>query len=254
MGKTAKVGLGIVMLALIAIVIASILIFKNLDGIIKQMIEKVGSDVTQTEVRVSSVEFTLTEGRGEINGITIANPQGFSKANIFSMGKVAVAVDPGSLTGDVIVISEILIDGATLSIEQAGLNTNIKQLLDNIQSKSPATAPEPADTSGSDVRLMLEQFTFSNTKATLTTQQWGEQSLNIPDIQMQNIGDKQTGLTPEQLAGRMVESLVKQTEKAVAKHLKKLAKDAAQDGLKKNLSEKDKARLDSVKSLFNKDK
>jgi hypothetical protein len=46
--------------------------------------------------------------------------------------------------------------------------------------------------------------------------------------------------------------LLKQVELAVAKDLKKMAKKAGQDALEKNLSEDDKAKLDSIKSLFKK--
>jgi len=257
MGKAGKIIAGLVVAAVAIVTVLLVVVFQNLDGIIKQVIEGTGTQVTQTRVTVSDVSFSITDGRGEIRGLTIGNPPGFDSANAFSMGEIAVQIDPASIAGGVIVIKEILIDGAALTAEQKGAGTNLKALLDNIKAAGGGQAPaeEPAE-GGSAVRLMLERFAFTNASATLITQQWGEKSLEIPAVTMNNIGDKETGLTPEQLAGRMVESLVRQTEKAVSNHLQQLAKDAASKELSKqidkNLDEDDKAKLEGLKSMLKK--
>ena len=49
----------------------------------------------------------------------------------------AVQVDPRSLTGPVIVINEVLVDGAQLTAEQKGTGTNLKQLMDGMKSTAP---------------------------------------------------------------------------------------------------------------------
>ena len=255
MGKTAKIlGAGLVLI-IAAVVIVFTVVLQNLDDIIKAVIEKVGSDVAKTEVTVSSVEFTLQEGRGVIRGLKIANPPGYQSSHAFAMNEVAVQIEPGSLSGPVIVINEVTIDGATLVAEQKGLGTNLKELLDGMNAGAEPAQPAPADTApaGEEVHLMMEAFNFTGTEASLVTSQWGERSLSVPDIKMTNIGDKETGLTPVQLANRMVKNVLKQVEKAVAKELEKLAKDAAQEALESKLSEKEKKQLEGVKSLFKKD-
>lgn len=258
MSKTGKIVTGLVLVSIAAIAIVVTLVFQNLDGIIKKVIEDTGTKITGTAVSLDSVKLTLTDGRGELDGLRIANPTGFSSGPIFAMNQVALEIDPASVTGKVIVIREVIIDGAKLNAEQKGLATNLKALLDNIEKNTPKSA-EPAaveSTSPSDVRLMLERFAFTNTQASLITEQWGEQKLQLKDIVLTNIGDKETGLSPEALAGRMVQALVKQTEKAVQDHLKKLAKDAAKDEvdkqLDKHLDADDKAKLEGFKSMFKK--
>ena len=204
---------------------------------------------------LDSATLSLQDGRGELHGLTIANPPGYDSAYAFRMEQVALQVDPLSLSGDVIVIKEILIDGAVLLAEQKATSTNLKELLDTMggSSAEPAT---PAESAG-DVRLMVEQFSFINNRATLLTSQWGDKSLDIPDIRMSNIGDTETGLTPQQLANRMTTTLIKQAEQAVADYLEQLAKDAAQAELErqmdKNLSEDDKQKVNALKSMFNKE-
>jgi hypothetical protein len=261
MSKTGKILGGSVLTIVAVVVIVTLVALQNLDGIIKNVIETVGSQVTQTKVTVAEVKFSLTDGRGEIRGLKIGNPPGYKSAHALSMKEVAVELDPASLTGSVFVIKEVLIDGADLIVEQKGTTTNLKDLLKTMNSGAAASEPAPAAAasepaaaaaSGGDVRLMLEEFAFTGTTATVTSSTLGKISLKMPAIRMQNIGDKETGLTPQQLANRMVKTLFKQVEASVGKSLKKMAKKAGQDALEGNLSEDAKGKLDGLKSLFKK--
>ena len=75
-----KVILGTVAVLLVAVVGVGVFLMQNLDGIVKNMIEKVGSDVVNTEVRVQEVKLNLSEGSATLRGFTVANPPGFSSA------------------------------------------------------------------------------------------------------------------------------------------------------------------------------
>ncbi len=254
MNKAVKIVLGLVVALVAVVAIVGVLVLQNLDAIIKQVIEDVGSEVVGTPVRVSEVKFTLQDGRGEIYGLSIANPSGFKSANAFEMDEIAVEIKPASLTGPVIVIDEVKIDGARLTAEQKGTTTNLTALLDGMNttpSEEPAPAPsgEPAD-----VRLALKQFSFTNSSAAVETAQYGGTSIDMPGIRLTNIGDEQTGLTPEQLASEMLGAVIKQAEKAVKDYFEDLVKDAAKEEVNKALDEKigaeNREKLESLKGLI----
>lgn len=253
MGKAVKIILGLLAVAVVAIGILTVLVFQNLDAIIKRVIEDVGSEVVGTSVSVAEVKFTLQEGRGEIRGLRIANPPGFSSPSAFEMAEIAVQVDPKSLTGPVIVINEVLVDGAQLTAEQKGTGTNLKQLLDGMKSTGEEPAPPPDD-QPSDVRLMLEKFSFVNSAAMVKTEQLGDKSLKLPDIRMRDIGDKEVGLTPNQLAGRMLSTVIRQAERAVKDYLENLVKDAAKKEVEKRVDEKlgteNREKLEGLKGML----
>jgi hypothetical protein len=254
MGKAGKIILGLVVGVVAVVAILMVGIFQNLDGIIKQVIEGAGTQATGVAVRVADVKFTLQEGRGEIRGLTIANPPGYQSGNLFEMDEIAVQVELASLTGPVIVINEVLIDGARLIAEQKGTTTNVQELMDGMQSGASEPAPEAGE--AGDVRLMLEQFAFLNSDSTLKTQQFGEKDLKLPDIRLSDMGDRETGLTPEQLAGQVLGAVVKQVEKAVAKYLEDMVKGAAKDEINKQIDEKlgaeNREKLEGLKGMFKK--
>lgn len=264
--KALKILLGAVVVVVAIAVIVSVLVLKNLDGIIKTVVETVGSDVTQVSVTLDSVSSDLSKGRIELHGLSIDNPKGFDGEYLFDMTQVAVQVEPSSLAGDVIVINEILVDAAKISAELKGSNTNLQALQKNI-SQSTASSnsgstdkadskPAAASGEGSNVRLAIEKFSFVNSNLQLSTDQWGDRTVNMPNIVMKNLGDKQSGLSPEELSQEVIARISKAAQKAIEGEVKALAKEKAQERLNQELdsrlSDKEKEQVNQLKGLFGK--
>ena len=261
--KAVKVILGILVAAVVVVAIVIVIALQNINGIVKTAVETVGPEVTKTEVRLSEVDIVLTEGKGALRGLTIANPSGFSNANAFSLGEVSLQIDPASLTGDVIVINEILITGAQLLAEQKNIkDTNLQALLNNVTagssnaSSASSTAESGATDSGDSVRLAVEKFTFSASEVRLVTEQWGERTLKLPAIKLKNLGSKDKGLTPAELTQAVLKPILAQAKAAVSKQLEEIAKDKAEAKMKEKLDDElddeQKGQLNKLKSLFGK--
>ncbi|MGH1372923.1 MAG: hypothetical protein ACRBBW_12845 [Cellvibrionaceae bacterium] len=260
--KAIKVIFGLVIAVVAVVVIVAVIGLQNIDKIVKTAVEEVGPKVLGTEVRLAEVKIDITDGRGELRGLTIANPKGFSAANAFSLGETALEIDTSSITGDVIVINEVLISNANLLAEQKGLkDTNLQALLNNIQSSSGSAAsdqtkPQSSSTGESEVLLAVKKFTFADSTMKLMSEQFGEHTIKLPPIHLSNLGSKDKGLTPEELANAVVKPLVAQAKKAAQSRLEDLAKEKATEKLNEKLTEKlgeDGAeKLNQLKSLFGK--
>lgn len=257
--KAVKIIGGIVLVLIAVVGIGGYFLLSNLDAIVKDMIEDVGSDVTRTSVRLDSVQLDLTTGRGQLNGLTINNPEGYTSEYALKLDTVVVEIDPASLRNPVIVISQVKIAGAKLIAEQKGTNTNLGQLLKNMEEGSAGTEPAaPEEPSSKEVRLMLKEFAFVDTKATVISELTETQSIDIPDIRQSNIGDTQTGLTPDQLAQTLLSNIVNKVQKSVTRYLQDLGVNAVEkaltDKLKGTLSAEDMSKVEGLKNLFKKDK
>ena len=260
--KALKIILGLIVAVVIIVTIVVVLVLKNLDGIIKTVVETVGTDVTQVSVTLDTVSTELREGRIELHSLTIANPKGFDGPYLFDMDQVALQVEPASLAGNVIVVNEVLVDGAKISAELKGQTTNLQALEKNIaQSSSGSTAEPTTETNesakeGADVRLMVEKFSFVNSNLQLKTDQWGDRTVKMPNIVLNDLGDKSSGLTPEQLSELVISRLSQNVQKAVEGEIKNMAKDKAKEQLNKELDERlsdeEKGQLDQLKGMFGK--
>lgn len=265
--KALKILLGVIAVVVAVVAIVMVLVLKNLDGIIKTVVETVGSDVTQVSVTLDSVNAEISKGRIELHGLSIDNPKGFDGEYLFDMSQVAVQVDPNSLAGDVIVINEILVDAAKISAELKGSNSNLQALQKNISQSTASSGDastggaksKPASKSSgesTDVLLVIEKFSFVNSNLQLSTDQWGDRTVKMPNIVMKNLGDKQSGLTPEQLSQEVIARISKAAQKAIETELKDLAKEKAEEQLNKELdsrlSDKEKEQVNQLKGLFGK--
>jgi len=257
--KAIKIIGGVVIVALAVLAIGGYFLWSNLDSIVKDMIEEVGSDVTRTGVQLDSVSLDPITGRGELNGLTILNPQGYESDYALKLDTVVVEIDPSSLRNPVIVISEVRIEGAKLIAEQKGKNTNLGQLLKNVERKPASQEPAAEqETASKDIRLMLKEFAFLKTNATVITELTETQSIDIPDIRQKNIGDTKKGLTPDQLAQALLRDIVKTVQKSVTRYLRDLGADAVEkkltEKLKEKLSADDMSKVEGLKNFFKKDK
>ena len=216
--------------------------------------------MTGTDVRLNQVKVDITDGRGELLGLTIANPQGFSKDSLLSLGRIVLQIDPKSVTGPVKVINEVTISDIHLLAELKGLTENNlqtlqKQIESNVGTGQGQSAPSDSQASDSEeVLLAVESFTFSDSSLRLLSDEWGEREIKIPAIKLKNLGTKEQGLTPAQLAEAAVEPLLKQARRAVEDELKSLAQDEVEDKLKEKLEERlddsQKQTVEDLKSLF----
>lgn len=225
----------------------------HMDSIVKTAIEEVGPQVTQTSVTVDKVNLSLTDGLGEIKGLTIGNPEGFSSEYLFHIGDVALQIEPKSLLGDVYIVNQITVDGAKIIAEQKALTTNLQVLQKNIEksstsnsSPSKETTEENPSQDSKDIknepRFMVEKINITNNSLKLVTERWGERELTIPDIQMTDVGSKEQGVTAKELANLLIKRVTKEADKWAKKELEKIATEKA----KKKLGDKIKDKLNSL--------
>ncbi|MEO0036112.1 MAG: hypothetical protein RLZZ501_2135 [Pseudomonadota bacterium] len=107
-------------------------LFSSLDGIVKTVIERVGSDVAGTKVSVGGVALRLAEGKATLSGLTVANPPGFSSEPAIRLGEVTIALDTTSLNHSPIVIKEVSVAAPAVALELGAGGSNLAVLRRNV--------------------------------------------------------------------------------------------------------------------------
>lgn len=252
--KAVKVIAGIVIALVVVIAIAVFIAVKNLDSIVEKVIEDVGSDVTRVPVDVGSVKITLSDARGELYGLTVKNPPGYTTENAIQFGQINLQIEPQSLHQDVVVIKELTIDGTKLTAEHKGLaDINLQQIYNNISTAGGETRKQPApSTARPSLRFMLEKVSFTNISMDVQSAQFGEKQLSMEDIHMTNLGDRRTGLTAEELANALLTPIVDKARRQANNALRNEAREKLNESLEENISDRDKQKLDKLKSWLDK--
>ena len=225
MKRGLAIGGGILVVLILLVVGGGYFFLSNLGSLIVAAVEEYGSDVTQTEVSLANAEVDITSGEGALSGLTVGNPSGFNTDSAFSLGQIAVKLDTDSVTGDTIVIREILVANPEVTYELGDGGSNIDAIRENVDAFMAAQGGGGAssggggdEAGGAERKLVIEDLYIRggtvNVSATFLE---GEQlSAGLPEIHLQDIGKDSGGASPEQVVGQIIASLGDATGKAIS--------------------------------------
>lgn len=171
-----------------------------LGGIVKSAVNKFGPTVTQTKVVLEGANISPLSGVGTLNGLSVGNPSGWSQADAFRLAKVHVDMEPFSLMKETIVINELIVERPEFLYETKIVSSNIGDLLKSIeQTMGSGKADQPKTKDGKPIKLIVKKLVLKDGRVTLGA---GGQAVAIPlpQIDMADVGVKEGGVTPAQLA------------------------------------------------------
>ena len=206
---------GLVALAVIAFVV----VLFTLGSIVKTAVNKVGPTITQTTFVLNSAKISPFSGAGTLKELTIGNPKGWTTEHAFFLKEISIDLVPKSITGDHIVINSILIDNPEIIYETTITNSNLQDLLKNIQqaaggdNQTAQTETKPEAKPAPEKKIEIKSFRLQN--VTIKVAGAGNvYTVKIPDLVMTDLGTKEGGLTSSQLATAIIKEIAAQSAKA----------------------------------------
>jgi hypothetical protein len=210
-------------LVVLGVVGALVYLASSVDSIVKRVIEQTGSELTGTAVRLDSVEIDLRSGGGTLRGLRVANPEGFSSADVFSLGEITVEIDLATLTQDPVVIRTVRIDApeARLEVDAKG-RTNVDVIRKRLEQPDSGGGTSEGGGDGSSQagdapRLRIESFTFENGQVTSDTSAVGgkEHSQALPAVRLRDVGGSQ-GAPPDEIGQDVLDAFLGRIAKTAA--------------------------------------
>jgi hypothetical protein len=206
-------------------VVAFLIVAFMLGSIVKKGINHAGPKITQTSVVLEDAKISPFSGKGTLKGLTVGNPAGWTTPRAFYLGEISIDLVPGSLTKDHIVINSIVIDQPEITFETKITSSNLQDLLKNIQkaSESGTSTPQPQPSGetkpaepGKEIKLEVKSFRLVNAKV-IVVGAGTTLPVEIPSLVMENLGTREGGLTPEQLAAAVLKEITAQVAQVGAK-------------------------------------
>lgn len=221
MGRGRKI---LILTGVLVAAVAAVIVFvlTNINGIVKSAIEHYGSAAAKTSVRVSSVSIKLTEGAGTIEGLTVANPRGFSSPHVLSLGSISVRIEPSTVTSDVVVIDEVRISAPQVVYEMNDSRvSNVDVLKRNIGSQVPSEpkrSPGAKKAADKEKRLRIKKLIIKAARVEVRVAGLGEkpETVTLQKIEITDIGGL-AGATPEQAAKQILSAIMGQVTNEVGR-------------------------------------
>ncbi len=182
MRKVVKISIWTVAIVLVLAIGAGVVIYLNLNSIVRRAIEKQSAASLNLPTKLASADVGLFSGELKMGQFEIGSPAGFKSERFFDLTGGSVAVTYGEMRKQPIHVKQIILDKPKLIVEHANLKFNIQAVMDGV----PKT---PED---KQMKLIIDELQIKNATVVLVPGLPGltkEIVVPIPSITLKNIGN-----------------------------------------------------------------
>ena len=187
-GKVKKIIIS-VLVGLLVLILVLALVFKLFGNqIMRTGIVAGAQKALQVPVRLDSIDLKLLAAEADLKNLEIDNPEGYEHPTFLKMGGAYMDLNVTSLLSDTIEITTFKLDDLSLVIEQKGMTSNLKEILNNLPKKEAEEPEEKAG--GKNVRINVLEINNIEVKADLlpVPGRATTVTLKVKPIRMENIG------------------------------------------------------------------
>lgn len=202
MTRTHKIGgaLAALLLLLLGVGLAA-------DVIARSALESSLSRTFGTEASVESVDLGILSGKVTLEGLSVANPEGFGDAPFHSLRRGRLAAGLASVFRDTVEVRELTLEGAELGIVQRGTGSNLGPILASVKRarEGDGTADETAYRIG---QLVIRDVT-ARIRVGAGPGGEAETTVKIPEIRLEDVGSGRGGAVAlSELAGLTLQAML----------------------------------------------
>lgn len=200
--KTAiKIIAVLVVLLIVGVIGLVALGLSQIDKIAKEAIERGGTYAMQVDTTVETVDVNLTAGTATMNGLNIANPNGFDTGHFINLGDSSASVNIESINTDTIVMPEIKLSGIDVILDKGGNPSNYNTILNSLK-RFESGDPAPAGTKEGGKKLVIDRLLLEDINIHVANMPGlslavGDVAVNIPEIELRDVGKEESMTTSE---------------------------------------------------------
>src|ERR1051326_4609409 len=123
----------VAVILVVVVVAVVVLLFTNLNSIVKGGVEKVGPQITKTELRLAKANISPLSGSGQLTGLLVGNPEGYKTESAIKVGDVKVVLKMASVMRDTVEIESVNIQAPEITFDGGLGDNNLSKILDNVK-------------------------------------------------------------------------------------------------------------------------
>tara|TARA_Y100001933_G_scaffold254761_1_gene296901 strand:- start:533 stop:1429 length:897 start_codon:yes stop_codon:yes gene_type:complete len=211
--KILVAGIGLLVLLVILLVVLGL---RSINTLVETGIEKGGTYALGVPTEVDGVKVSVFSGTFAMDGMTVANPEGYPSERFMSLPSLDLAVDTGSLTGEVITIPSLALGTIGVTLDGTGGTPNYQVILDNMEKfEGKGGGGEPADPSSEGPRFVINSLVLEGAQVKVTNftgvqQLTGDVDIAVPRVELKDVGSAEP-LTTSELIELIVKTVMSTT-------------------------------------------
>ncbi len=197
-----------ILLVLIVVVLA-VVGYVMIDKITKTAIEKGGTYAMGVETKLDDVSMGLFSGEMSMNGLSVANPEGFNAEHFLKLGDGHVKVTVGSLMSDKVEVPTLNLNNIEIVLEKNKGKANYDVILENLAKLGGEDEGAVQDTEEGK-KFVVNELLITNVKVKAEVVGDLSTTIEIPEIKLTDIGsDSDKGVLLKDLSGIVVAAILK---------------------------------------------
>ncbi len=177
----------------------------------KKGLEAAGPRVAGVETRVADLKLSPLSGRGEVVGLFVGSPEGYRAASVIEVGRATIDVRPSTLFSRKIEIRSVRVDEMEVTYETGLGGSNLTRIQETIEATLGAGRERSGG--GEPRRLRVDEFVIAGGRVRVGLTALGGKGLvkRLPEIRLVDLGAEGEGITPGELADRVIREIVRET-------------------------------------------
>ncbi len=207
---------GLALTATIILVLGSVTyVLFNIDALIKDEIESTASRAYKVPVTVADATMSLKSGNGQIIGLRIENPPGFSAPDAVHVPLIEINVDTDRIADKAIALGRVVVDQPKVVLDVKDGRANLMRLKDSAQAWLARSENDDED-AASGQRLIIDEIVLQNGTMTFRADflDGAETSVPLPDSRITGIGGETEGALPAEVIAEITDLLIIASERA----------------------------------------
>ncbi len=195
-------------LALVAVVIAGgVFLYMNFGSAAKRAIEEAGSRATGTSVSVGGLDASIANKSASLSKLSVKNPKGFKESYLLETKNVSVTL--ADVSQQAVTISDVTVDGMTVTYELGTGGSNLDAIEKNIQAATASAAgAAPGGGGKSDnIKVIIRKLHIIHAEV-IPAIGAAHAPVPLPDITLTDLGSASHPATPSQVAGEVMRKIV----------------------------------------------
>lgn len=198
----------IVILLVLVVVVVAVVAVVMIDRVAKTGVERGGTYAMGVETKLDGIHIGLLSGSVSLEGLSVANPQGFKADHFLKLGDGSVEVTLGSLMEDKVEVPSLRLNHVDIVLEKDKGKANYDVILENIARVTGSDA-EPAPDEAEGKKFVIKELIITDVNVKAEVIGGVSVPVKIPEIRLTDIGtDSDKGVLLKDLSGIIVTAIL----------------------------------------------
>lgn len=199
--------LAVLLILLIGAVAAALFL---IDSIARRGIEGGATYALMVPTSLDKADVGVFSGSFSMQGLTVDNPEGYSRDHFLTLDSGGVQVALGTLTRDVVELPELTLTGVEVSLLREGGKSNYGTILENLKRFESGKADPKTREPGK--KFVIRKLEIRNVKAHVSLLPVGGEATTaeviVPEIVMTDVGSDGSGVSLGQVTNIVLKAII----------------------------------------------